>query len=168
MDKVPGYSPAQIALHWTVVVLVAFQFLAHDAIATAWQSFLSDEAAPARGTALTYMHVAAGTLVLVLALARIYLRATRGAPPPPEDEPRLMQLSAELIHGLIYALLLLLPVTGMAAWFLGVGPAGTLHGWMTNVLLGAIALHIAGALFQHFVRRSEVLIRMFRPQRSER
>ncbi len=67
------------------------------------------------------------------------------------------------MHGLIYLLLLLLPISGSVAWFLGVEAAGEVHGLLKNLLLGAIVVHIAGALFQHFVRRSEVLMRMFKP-----
>lgn len=161
--KVTGYSPLQVTLHWSVVVLVAFQFVAHDGIEDSWRAFRRDEAMPADALVLTYLHVAAGILVLLLALARIYLRLTRGVPAPPPDEPRVLHLVAEAVHGSIYLLLLLLPVTGLVAWFLGVKLAGDAHALLQNLLLAAIALHIAGALFQHFVLRSQVLMRMFRP-----
>jgi cytochrome b561 len=164
--KVTGYSRAQVALHWTVLVLVAFQFLAHDGIEEAWRAFRRGQPTPADAAALTYMHIGAGSLVLLLALARIYLRMTRGAPAPPADEPRLMQLAAEGVHMLIYALLLLLPLSGSVAWFVGVEASADVHEWLKNVLLAAIALHVSGALFQHFVRRSDVLMRMLSPQRD--
>lgn len=163
---VTGYSALQVALHWIVVVLVAFQFLAHDGMEEAWRAFRRDEPAPADSTVLANMHVVAGVLVLLLALVRIYLRFTRGAPPPPQDEPRFLQILAEAVHGSIYLLLLLLPVSGAVAWFLGVEAAGDAHEVLKTLLLVAIVLHVGGALFQHFVRRSDVLIRMFRPQRS--
>lgn len=86
----------------------------------------------------------------------------RRAPPP--DEPRLLQIAAEAVHGLIYLLLFLLPISGSVAWFLGVEAAGDAHGLFKNLLLGAIVLHITGALFQHFIRRSDVLMRMFKPE----
>lgn len=156
----------QVALHWIVVILVAFQFLAHDAIEQSWRAWIRNHTSSADTAVLTYMHIGAGLLVLILALTRIYLRITRGAPPPPADEPRLLQWSGEAVHGLIYLLLILLPVTGAVAWFLGIELAGAAHEVLQNVLLAAIALHVAGALFQHFVRRSQVLMRMFRPDRS--
>lgn len=162
--KVTGYSSAQIALHWIVVGLVAFQFLAHDAIETTWRAFQDSEPPPEDARALTYMHIAAGILVLLLALVRIYLRIVRGAPSPPSDEPRLLQVLAEAVHGSIYVLLLLLPITGAVAWFIGMQSAASVHGLLKTVLLGAIVLHVAGGLFQHFIRRSDVLMRMFRPE----
>lgn len=164
--QVNGYSSLQIALHWAVVVLVAFQFLAHAAIEAAWNAFLDGGETPADATILTYMHIAGGLLVLIMALARIYLRATRGAPSPPADEPRLLQVAAEAVHVSIYLFLLLLPVTGMIAWFAGIEGAGYVHMLFTNGLLAAIVLHVTGALFQHFARRSHVLIRMFDPEKD--
>lgn len=164
-NHVSGYSSAQVALHWIVVVLVAFQFLAHAGIEASWRAFQRDEPPPIDAVALTYMHVAAGMLVLLLALARIWLRVTRGAPSPPADEPRLLQVFAEAVHGLIYLLLLSLPISGAMAWFFGQELAGAAHRLLQNVLLAAIVLHVAGALFQHFIRRSDVLMRMFRPER---
>ena len=83
----------------------------------------------------------------------------------PRDEPLLLRWSGEAVHVSIYILLLLLPVTGSVAWFLGVELAGDAHELLQNLLLAAIALHVAGALFQHFVFRSEVLMRMLLPQR---
>jgi cytochrome b561 len=162
--KVTGYSRTQIALHWMVVIAVAVQFVANGGMVSSWRAALEDRPPSSDDETLAWLHIATGSLVLVLAVARIFLRFTRGAPPPPADEPKLLQLSAEAVHYSIYALLLMLPLSGLTAWYLGVAFAATLHSWGTNILLGAIALHIGGALFQHLVRRSDVLMRMFRPQ----
>lgn len=167
-SKVTGYSPAQVALHWIVLVLVAFQFLAHDGIEEAWRAFRRGSPTPADAAVLTYMHIGAGVLVLLLALARIYLRVMRGAPAPPADETWLLQIAAEVVHRLIYALLLLLPLSGAVAWFAGVEASAEMHEWLKTILLAAVTLHVAGALFQHFVRRSDVLMRMLNPQRDQR
>jgi len=75
----------------------------------------------------------------------------------------MLQLLSEVVHVAIYALLLLLPVSGLVAWFFSVPAAGTIHVLLKNALLAAIVLHVAGALFQHFIRRSDVLMRMLRP-----
>lgn len=165
MAKRPtGYSPAQIALHWAVVFLVAFQFLAHQGIEAYWDAFLDDETTPQDVRALAYLHVAAGMLVFVFATARVYLRAVRGTPPPPPGEPRLLHIFAEAVHGLIYLTLFLLPITGIIAWLFGSETAAEVHDWFQTILLSAIGLHIVGALFQHFIRRSDVVIRMFRSE----
>lgn len=165
--NVTGYSPMQVALHWIVVILVAFQFFAHQGIETAWRAFMRGQEGTDT-TVLAGLHIATGVLILLLMLARLWLRMTRGTPPPPADEPRLFHITAEAVHGAIYVLLVLLPVSGAVAWFASVEPAGSAHALFTNLLLGLIVLHIAGALFQHFVRRSSVLMRMFKPERASR
>lgn len=163
---VTGYSTAQVALHWTVVVLVVFQFVANSPMASAWRAMQRGEAAPADAMPLANLHAVAGVLILLLALARIYLKVTRGTPKPPADEPRILQIFAEATHGLLYLLLLLVPVSGAVAWFGGVAQAAQGHVVLKTVLMLAVVLHVAGALFQHFIRRSDVLMRMLRPQRS--
>ena len=164
--QVTGYSATQIALHWAVVVLVAFQFLAHDGVEASWRAFSRGETAPPDAAVLTYLHIGTGVLIGLLIAARLYLRLIRGAPKPPADEPRILQIVAEAIHGLIYLLLFLLPLSGMVAWFAGAEGAAAAHVLFKTVLLAAIVLHVAGALFQHLVRRSDVLMRMLRPQRT--
>lgn len=166
MAKAPqGYSSVQIGLHWAVVVLVAFQFVAHDGMEDSWRAVERGEAAPDGAVPMAYLHIAAGVTVLLLMLARLYLRATRGVPAPPSDDPLPMRIVADLIHWGIYALLIALPLTGATAWFLGVEAAAEVHEFLKDLLLYAIVLHVAGALFQHFVRRSDVLMRILRPQR---
>jgi len=159
-----GYSSIQIALHWAVVVLVAFQYVAHSGMEASWNALRGSEAAPPGSVSLTYLHIGAGVGILLLALTRIGLRLTRGTPSPPGDEPKLLQLFAEGVHYAIYVLLLLLPISGGVAWFLSIEAAGSIHVLLKNVLLAAIFLHVAGALFQHFIRRSDVLMRMLRPE----
>jgi len=163
MSKTPaGYAPIQIGLHWAVVVLVVFQYVAHKGIQAAWDADRRGDAPPSDAEALAYLHIAVGSTILVLALLRISLRLTRGAPPPPKDEPSLIQLLAEAVHLAIYGLLLLLPLSGFLAWVFSARWAASVHVILQACLLGAICLHVAGALFQHFIRRSDVLMRMLR------
>jgi cytochrome b561 len=159
-----GYSTAQVAMHWAVVVLVVFQFVAHDGIEDAWRAFERGTAAPA--DLKTYLHIGAGVAILLLMLARLYLRLVRGVPEPPQDDPLLIRLVADAIHWGIYGLLIALPLTGATAWFLGVEPAAEIHELLKDILLYAVVLHIGGALFQHFFRRSDVLMRMLMPNRE--
>jgi len=165
-EKVSGYSRLQVGLHWAVAILVAFQFLAHNAIETAWNNDLNGISPSENTDVLVYMHVAGGLLILALALCRIYLRITRGAPEPPADEPHIMKIASEGVHGLIYVVLLSLPASGAIAWFFDIKLAGVAHEYLQAILLGLIAAHIAGALFQHLVRRSDVMMRMFAPDKA--
>lgn len=164
--KVTGYSTAQVALHWAVVVLVVFQFVGSGGMERSWRAFTRGEALPADAALLANLHAISGLLILLFALARIFLRLTRGAPKPPADEPRALRILAEATHGLLYLLLLVVPLSGAAAWFAGAEPAAGVHQMLKNLLFFVVVLHVAGALFQHFVRRSDVLMRMLKPQRA--
>jgi len=156
-----GYSVTQIALHWTIAALILVQFLAHDGIEHAWDAFEDGEIAAY--SPLANLHVAIGMTVLLLAVARVWLRVTHGAPPPPAGDPAPARIAAHAVHGLLYLLLFLLPISGGIAWFGGVEQAADAHKVMKTALLALVALHVAGALVQQFVMRSGVLVRMFRP-----
>ena len=44
MPRTSGYSAAQIALHWAVVVLVAAQYVFKGTIAAAWDAIVAGRA----------------------------------------------------------------------------------------------------------------------------
>lgn len=159
-----GYSLTQIVLHWTVVVLVIVQYLGHDAMEDAWDA-IRDGGTPSAETLFgANMHAAVGVLILVLALARLWLRFTRGAPPVPEETAAPLRLVARATHVLLYALIIGLPLGGAAAWFFGVAPAAGVHSLGTKVLFFVAILHALGALYEHFIARTDVLKRMLRPE----
>lgn len=153
------FTPTQIALHWLTALLVLAQFLNDSAIGRAFRATMRG-AAEIPGGWLVTAHVLAGLAIFAFALWRIVLRVKRGAPPAPAEEPRPLRFVAAATHGLLYLLLLLLPLTGLVAWFGAVGPAAGAHEVLTTVLLAAVGLHVAGALYQRFVLRSGVAARM--------
>jgi cytochrome b561 len=156
-----GYSRTQIALHWIVAALIALQFILHDAMSEAWRAVV--RGGEAAFDPLVAQHVLGGLLVAALVVWRLVIRVRRGAPPPPEAEHPVLRLAATLAHWSPYALMLLLPVTGAAAWFGGVRAAADGHEVLKTVLLALIALHVGAALFHRFVLKSDVLSRMARP-----
>ena len=83
---------------------------------------------------------------------------------PPESEHPALQFLANLIHVLLYILLLTMPLSGAVAWFFGVEAAANAHSLARFVLLPSVLLHIAGALANHFWFKTDVLRRMMRPQ----
>lgn len=152
------FSPLQILLHWGVALLILSQFLTDDAMGQAWRALRRGTAEP--DSLLAPLHVLGGLLVLTLAVWRIALRVTYKTPPAAVGEPRLLRLAAAGTHILLYLLLLALPATGLAAWFGGIRPAAGLHETLATLLLVTIALHLAGAAYQQFVLRSDVVARM--------
>lgn len=152
------YSRTQIMLHWAVVILLAVQFIFADAISHAWHVNMDSGTFTPTGGAI--FHVVIGVLIGVLAIWRVVLRFTHGVPALPEKEPGWQKIIAHLTHWALYALLLLLPVSGAVAWFGMVGPAGGAHELFKALLILLVVLHVVAALYHQFVLRTNLLARM--------
>ncbi len=160
--KPKGYSRTQIALHWVIAALIVAQFVLHDPIVAAWEAMAKGEA-PAIGP-LVLTHVISGSLILVLVVWRLTLRMRRGVPALPEKEAPLLKGLAHLTHWTLYALMVVLPITGLATWFGGSETADFIHTSLKLPLLGLVALHFAAALFQQFILRTDLINRMLRAE----
>ena len=129
-------------------------------------------AATARATEsealLADLHVAFGIAIFVLALLRVALRVTRGAPPPPEAEHPALRTVARATHLALYAIILAMPVTGGLAWFAGIDAMAELHGAGKVAIFALVILHVAGAFHHHFVLKTDVLRRMLAAARRRR
>jgi len=111
------------------------------------------------------VHTVVGVSVLLLALLRLGVRITRGAPRVPENEPAPLKFVANATHLLLYALMIAIPLGGLAAWAAGVKQAAPIHGLAANLLFVLVLIHIAGALYQRFVLRTDVMTRMAIPEK---
>ncbi len=150
-----AYHRTQIVLHWLVVILVLVQFLFGPFVSRAFGQALAvmrdTGAMPLRGEAVAHGFV--GTLIFGLMVARLWMRFSVGAPPPPRSATAWSRPLALANHVLFYALLLAMPVFGHIAWWLGAEWSGALHAAAARLLLVLIALHIAGAAFHHIVKK---------------
>lgn len=161
MSDVVGYSRAQIRLHWIIVVLVALQYLFADGISDAFRKGL--RAGEMTLTVPAAAHIAGGLVILLLMFRRFGLRSRRGAPSAPAEEPGWAKPLAGAVHWLFYAVLVALPLSGVGAWALASRTAGEVHQVLRAILLGLIALHIAGVVVNQFVWRTGLFARMTRP-----
>ena len=157
MPHPKNYSKTQIILHWLVVLAVLFQFVAHDSIEALWRGRM-DGSLP--NEPVPDIHVAMGIVIFILIIWRLWLRFSYGAPDLPEKDPTWARILAQSVQGLLYLSLLLLPLSGSAGWFFGAQGAIVAHGIIKNLVLALIALHVAGALAQHFWFKTDVLMRM--------
>lgn len=159
MSRVTGYSRAQIALHWGILLLLGVSYVSSDKMKAAWRAI--HEGRDAFGTTAA-AHVWIGVAILVLALARVAIRLTRGAPDLPAGGHPVANLVARLTHLGLYALLLLIPAAGLMAWFGGVDAAGEVHEVLFNLGIALVMLHVAGALYHQFVLKDGLIDRMKR------
>ncbi|MCR4264978.1 cytochrome b [Nitratireductor sp. ZSWI3] len=158
-----GYSAVQIVLHWVIAALVIFQVVFGEEIVPAYRALRRGETADAADVFNANIHIYVGFAILGLAVIRLLIRFIQGVPPAPADESRVQKLLAATVHVILYAVIFGMPVTGALAWFLGVSSMGEVHELAKPVIVIAVALHAAGALWQHFVVKSDVLVRMLRP-----
>lgn len=156
-----GYSARQIRLHWIVALLIVAQFTLNEPMGKAWDA-VEDGVTPA-GSWLVLAHIIGGVLVLIFALWRLVLRQTRGVPLPPEEEPAPLRLAAHVGHWALYALMILMPVSGLVAWFGGVEAAAEAHEVMKPLLLLLVLVHVLAALWHQFWLKDGLLLRMKRP-----
>ena len=171
------------ALHWVVVWAVLAQFTLASAA--------EDLPAGVAKLATLARHKSVGITILLLALIRLaWKAANRGHSPalPTNLKPHERWL-AHLTHHGLYALLILLPLSGWlmssaknypVSWF-GIGPAlpdlvapsetlfvllKATHEILADLLIVLALLHVAAALLHHFVRRDDVVRRMLPFERN--
>lgn len=166
-------GPARL-LHWVMAALVLFTVPVGFVL-------LEVPAGPIQNT-LFDLHRSIGVLLFVLVVIRLGYRVFHPAPPLPADLPQIQRIAAPAVHALLYALLLINPLVGWwgtsafgapihVFWLFELPPlVGRdmavaervlgLHGVIGLALAILVALHIAAALYHHFVRRDDVLRRM--------
>lgn len=156
MTLSPGYSRAQIALHWLTAIGVLTAWFTHEAMEEIARSIWR-----AGGTPVPTVHTISGFLVLVMVLARLWLRRRHGAPAPEGSDT--MRAAAVWGHRALYALLIAVPLAGILSWFGGIRDLGEVHGVLGNALLLVALGHAAVALWHHYGRKDGTLMRMLRP-----
>ena len=162
MTRPDRYSRPQIVLHWLTLALLLVSWLSHGAMKDTYRAVFREGAGATPGAAI---HIAAGLSLLAIVLFRLGLRLIHGAPALPEGS-RLLNGVAHLSHWLLYALLLALPLSGIAAWFFLNRSAGEAHETLFGIGLALVALHAAAALFHHYWLKDGLLLRMTRPSRA--
>ncbi len=167
------YGSVARLLHWTVVLLLVGEY------ALAW--LMPDIRKGTQPNGLIAWHLFVGPLILAVMLLRLGWRSAVGAPEP-HPGVAWQELASKLTHGLLYALLLVLPLLGWInastrGWsihLLGIPlPAlasqgstvghdlGEWHSTLAYVVLGLIGLHVSAALYHHWVRKDGLLARMW-------
>ncbi|MEY4697538.1 MAG: hypothetical protein RIT14_1966 [Pseudomonadota bacterium] len=160
MPTPKGYSRVQIGLHWIMAVLILLQLIFGEGIGTAWRALQQTGVASYDAQALA--HIGFGAAILLLALWRLWVRATRGVPAVPEVEPVALRLAANAGHWAFYVLMIGVPLTGLLAWFGGLHDLAELHELAKPAFILLIAIHVAAALWHQFWLKDGLLARMRR------
>jgi len=157
-----GYNRTQIILHWVIAALVVFQFVGHDAIVEVYE--LINKGQEPVIPVMARAHVILGISTLILAIWRVYLRVTRGAPDLPAEESAALKMVAKITHLALYGAIFIMPLSGIGAWFGGQEIAAIAHGAFRIVFLISIALHLMGTVYQQYVLKTGLLKRMMKAE----
>ncbi|MYN11807.1 cytochrome B [Pusillimonas sp. TS35] len=168
------YSRLLIALHWLTVILVVSAYALME-----FKDIFPKGSAGREG--MKTLHYSIGATILALTVIRLPLRSLLGAPaiePPP---PHWQQSVAYALHALLYAMLLVLPVTGwltlnadghaVSAWGMPLpivlNPNESLadilkdvHESIASLGYALVGLHALAALYHHYLLGDNTLTRM--------
>ncbi|MFE0016191.1 cytochrome b [Mesorhizobium sp. NPDC059054] len=176
------YGWIAILLHW----LIALLFIAQIALGLAMVRMTSQRSA----FELIQLHKSIGFLLLGLVVLRLAWRLANVTPRLPAGTGLLERRAAPIAHFTLYALQLVLPLTGWALvsasvleipsmpFDLFVMPNlpvpvsdaseawwGTTHAYLAYAAVGLVAVHVLAALRHHFWLGDSVLVRMISPSR---
>lgn len=170
-------------LHWGLAAIILFQL----GLGIYMTDFVSEMT---RQYELFQLHKSWGFVVFVLAVGRIAWRIlNRRSPRPPAHVPRWQAVASQASHGLLYLMLLLMPLSGwvMASasttqdmfsirnivfglfempdpWVPGVKPiadaAEAVHATSAWLLIAILVVHAGAALKHHLVDGDDILKRM--------
>jgi len=166
------YSKRLVIIHWLTLVLLIGAWLLG--------SNLADATDLSKATLAGYLvHGLVGTTILLLTITRLFRRIKDGA--PPAAGKAFMDKTAISIHYVLYAVLLLLPTSGVltiitsnAGKALLSGDANLLpkadgydhvfaheiHEALVTLLIVLVALHLLGAIKHQFIMKDGLMRRM--------
>ncbi|MBI5439427.1 MAG: cytochrome b [Nitrosomonadales bacterium] len=174
MSSATRYTATAISLHWLTALFIFATF--------PLGVYMHELALSPLKLQLINYHKWLGVTILLLTVARLAWRATHTPPPLPETIPPWQQRVAHGLHLLLYALLLVIPLSGwlmssakgFPVVYLGLVQLPdlvakdkalgelltTVHQTLNFGLLALVGMHIAAALKHHFIEHDATLRRM--------
>ncbi len=159
-----GYSSAQIALHWAIAVLVLFQLFFGEGMQDAYNAWAKGKELSGSDLLSANIHTVVGLTIFALAILRVIIRMVRGVPDAPAGQSGPKMWIAVATQVFLYLILFVMPITGAMAWFLGYASMAEIHAYAKPLIILAVIVHFAGALMQHYVAKTDVLVRMMKPE----
>ncbi len=180
-NTIERYGSVTKTFHWLMALLIL------TLIPLGWfaeQLPYETDAQLARKAWLFSLHKTLGVTAFFVALGRIFWAGSQPKPGLLNAENKAESFAAETVHWLLYAALVIVPLSGWIShaaaegfapiwWPFGQGLPlvpksvgvehffSAIHWVATKVLIAAIVLHVAGALKHHFIDRDATLRRMW-------
>lgn len=173
VQRTPRYSTGFAVLHWIAAALLLAVYVVTEARAAM------------TGTTrevLQAVHIQLGLLFLLLMIVRLIWLPWSDAPGP-AGQPGFFDRLTYGTQGLLYLLMAMAPLSGVASWLLQAQPlsifglaavpsllteqsnwlvpmAKRLHEFSAHALIMLALIHTIGALVHHFIRRDRLISRM--------
>lgn len=166
------YNIVTQALHWMMAGLLVYLIF--------FSQF--EEVPDASMEQKIQLHAGLGVIVLLLGLFRFYWRKNRPRPAPIETGPLWQQKASEIVHHLFYAIFLLGPLIGfilaglvaypvrifgvleVSTWLqdneAAASIVNSMHGLTADILTALLVVHVAAAIYHHFIKRNGLIWRM--------
>lgn len=166
------YYPVHVALHWLMFLLVLMMLGIGKFV---MPGISSDN--PLKPFMLQ-LHAYAGGFIALLLVLRLVMRFTTKRPAPADAGNAFLNFLAKAIHFLLYLFLVGMAVSGLGLFEMANLPAifsGSApypkdffvylprigHGLTSTVLLLLILLHFGAAMYHQFIRKDNLLARMW-------
>jgi cytochrome b561 len=171
-----SYSAPARFFHWLTFVLVALMIPTGIA--------MTNVGAGATQNVLFDFHRSLGITVALLTIVRLVYRLSNPPPPHEASIAPIQALAANVVHWVLYAALIMLPIGGAIGafmfgaslnyfWLFTIDPPIAknpemarqilgMHGLSSFVFTGLIGLHIVAALAHHIVFKDRTLLKMLR------
>jgi len=108
------YSQVAMVLHWAIAAFIIFNLCSGFFIESWLHGALMDSAPPQMRWLSLVLHVSSGLTVLALTVARVVWRLLNAPPPYPAAMKPWERHAAHFAHFLLYAAMVLMPLTGWA------------------------------------------------------
>ncbi len=179
MSTRTDYTVGQKVVHWLMAILITLDLFVAQKLGGVMEDWDRLESRADHGSL--------GTIVAVLFVIRLVLRWRHGAPPLPASMPDWQRSLARWGHTLLYFFIGFLIVSGLAtamnatapialfgAFDITLGQTATdtfdmlrpVHEFATNAVIALIVIHLAAALYHHFVARDDSTRRMLQTWKS--
>ena len=166
------YHPVHVALHWLIFLLVIMMLVVGKFVLP------GVPADNPQKVSMLQMHAYVGVFIGILLVVRLILRFTVKRPAPADAGNAFLNFLAKAVHFLLYLFLIGMAVSGFGLFQQAMLPAvfsGEIpypqdffqylprmgHGLTSWLLIGLIALHFGAAMYHQFIRKDNLLSRMW-------
>ena len=166
------YHPVHVVLHWLMALLVLVMLGVGKVV---MPGVSPDDP---QKVFMLQVHAYLGGLLGILLVVRLIFRFTTKEPAPADAGNALLNFVAKVTHFLLYLFLIGMAVSGLGLFQLAQLPAVFSreipyppdffqylprmgHGLISGLLLVLVVLHIGAALYHQFIRKDNLLARMW-------